>query len=311
MRAVVMIDDSTGPRLAETPEPAPGPGEVKVRVRASSLNGFDALLAAGTLKNMYEHRFPLALGKDFAGTVVDVGAGVTDLTVGDEVFGVVSRPLPTDGGGFGEYLITDAHAGIARLPAGLDHRTAGALGLAGSAAVAAMDALALASGETVVVSGASGGVGAFVVQLAARAGASVIATATPGAATDHVRDLGARHVVDYHDDLPARVRELAPDGVTAAVHLAGDWFELAGLLTDGGRVVSLLHAGSDLAAGRAITATAVMATPSRPVLDRLATEATTGRLRVPISRTLRLDDVPAALGAFGTGSLGKVAVAVS
>jgi len=122
---------------------------------------------------------------------------------------------------------------------------AGALGLAGTAALDAVQAVAPRSGEAVLISGATGGVGAIAIQYAVAAGARVIATAQPGPEADFVRDLGADHVVDYTGDLAAQVRAVAPDGVAAAVHLAGDGAQVAGLLADGGRMASTLGYGPD------------------------------------------------------------------
>ena len=103
MRAMAIDDFGAAPALTDLPEPRPGPGEVLVRVRASSLNGFDAAVAAGMLQGAMEHRFPVVLGKDFAGTVDAVGDGAARFAVGDEVFGVVMKPVVGDGA-FGEYL---------------------------------------------------------------------------------------------------------------------------------------------------------------------------------------------------------------
>jgi NADPH:quinone reductase-like Zn-dependent oxidoreductase len=311
MRAVVVDGYGATPQVREIPEPVPAAGEVKVRVRASSVNGFDVGLAAGVLKGRYEHRFPVILGKDFAGTVEAVGVGVFDYTVGDEVFGVVTKAVITDGGGFGEYLTHAAGIGIARIPAGLDYSTAGVLGLAGAAAIRSVEAIGPASGETVLVSGATGGVGGYVVQLAAASGATVIATATPGVEADHVRALGAHHAVDYHRDLADQVRRIAPAGVDAVVHLAGDGLALAKLLTDGGRIASTRHLDPGQLANRNVTVTAVMANPDQGLLARLATAAAAGQLRAPVARTYRLDEVPTALADFSKGTLGKLAVSVS
>ena len=103
MRAIAVNDYGAPPVLTDVTQPAPGPGEVLVRVRASSINGFDAAVAAGMLKGMMEHRFPVVLGKDFAGTVEALGEGASRFAVGDEVFGVVMKPYLGDGG-LGEYL---------------------------------------------------------------------------------------------------------------------------------------------------------------------------------------------------------------
>ena len=308
MRAIAVDDFGATPALRELPEPEPGPGEVLVRVQASSINGFDLAVAGGRLKGLMEHRFPVVLGKDFAGTVEAVGEGVTGFTAGQQVFGVVMKPELGDGA-FGQYVAV-GEGFVTRIPAGLDLAVAGALGLTGTAAVTSVDAVNPAAGETVLVAGATGGVGAHAVQLAAARGAEVVATARPGEEAELVRALGAAHTVDYTGDVPAAVRSLRPDGVHAVVHLAGDGLQLAELLVPGGRIASTLGLGPDQLADRDVTATAVMAAPRAAILDRLAADVVAGRLRVPVTRTYGLAEVPQALGDFAAGALGKFAVAI-
>ncbi len=304
MRAVLLTEPGAGPTLAELPTPRPGAGEVLVRVRASSVNGFDTAVAAGYLAGMMEHRFPVVLGKDYAGTVEAVGEGVAGFAVGDRVFGVVTKPFLGDGG-FGDYVVVGDQVGLARIPDGLDVTTAGVLGLAGTAAVDAIAALGLQPGETVLISGATGGVGAIAVQYAAAAGARVIATARAGEEADFVRGLGAAEVVDHTGDLAGAVRALSPEGVDAAVHLAGDAAVLLGLLAEKGRLASTLGPQEHPAA------IPVMAHPSQSTLDRLAADAAAGTITVPVSRTYSLPDVPAAFADFATGTLGKLAITVA
>src|SRR2546429_1510632 len=98
MRAVVVSEPGAKPAPTDVPTPQPGAGEVLVRVQASSVNGFDLSVAAGHVVGMMEHRYPLVLGKDFAGTVEAVGDAVTRFAVGDTVFGVVTKPYLGDGG---------------------------------------------------------------------------------------------------------------------------------------------------------------------------------------------------------------------
>ena len=167
MRALVLTDFGTAPELTDLDLPEPAEGEVRVRVHAASVNGFDIAVANSYLKGMMEHRFPVVLGKDFAGTVDAVGPGVTDYQVGDRVFGAVTKPYLGDGS-FAEYVTVPTAVGIAALPESIDFVTGAALGLAGSAAIAAVDAADLQPGQTVLVAGATGGVGNQVVQLAAQ-----------------------------------------------------------------------------------------------------------------------------------------------
>jgi NADPH:quinone reductase len=259
MKAIAIDGFGAPPSLHDLPVPEPGEGEVLVRVRASSVNGFDVSVAGGHLKGIMEHHFPVVLGRDFAGTVEAAGPGVPSLRPGEAVFGVVTKAALGDGA-FGEY-VTAPVAHTARVPAGLDLAAAGALGLAGTAALAAVDAVAPLPGETVLVSGATGGVGAFVVQLAAASGAYVISTARPGEDEAYFRDLGAHHTVDYTGDVPAAVAALLPEGIHAVVHLAGDGLELADLLVPGGRIASTLGLLPDQLAGRAVQAKPVTAVP--------------------------------------------------
>ena len=226
---------------------------------------------------------------------------------GEVVFGVVIKAALGDGA-FGEY-VTAPEAYTARVPAGLDLTVAGALGLAGTAALAAVDAVAPLPGETVLISGATGGVGGFAVQLAAARGAYVVATARPGEDDAYLRDLGAHHTVDFTGDAPAAVAALRSGGIHAVVHLAGDGLELADLLVPGGRIASTLGLSADQLNGRAVQATPVLALPASRTLGRLAADALYSQLSVPVQRTYVLADVPRALADFAAGTRGKLASA--
>ncbi|MBE1563837.1 NADP-dependent oxidoreductase [Nonomuraea africana] len=308
MRAVAFAAFGAAPEVTELPAPEPGPGEVLVQVRASSVNGFDLGVLGGFLQGVYEYEFPVVIGKDFAGVVAAVGEGVTEVAVGDGVFGVVMRPTLGQGG-FAEYVAVPQGYGLARLPEGLDHARAGVLGLAGTAALNAVDAVAPVAGETVLISGATGGVGALAIQLAAARGATVIATARPGAEAEFVAGLGAAHAVD-HADLTAGVRAVAPGGVAAALHLAGDGTAVAGLLAKGGRFASTVHFTPEDAGERDLKVTTVMADPNPATLAMLADEVVAGRLRVPVAKVYPLEEAPRAIADFTGGTLGKLAVSI-
>jgi NADPH:quinone reductase-like Zn-dependent oxidoreductase len=310
MRAIAIQSFETGPELVDLPVPEPGAGEVLVEVRCASLNGFDMAVAAGMLQGMMEHRFPIVLGKDYAGTVAAVGENVSSVGVGDDVFGVLMRDYVGDGT-LADYVVVPEGIGLTRIAPGLDPHVAGALGLVGAAAVASTEAIALSSGETVLISGATGGVGACAIQLARARGAEVIATARPGEEAEFVKSLGATHTVDYTGDVSAQVRSIRPEGVDAAVHLAGDGQELAGLVARGGRLASTLGFGPDELGDEELQVTAVVATPTAEVLDRLAADAAAGRLQIPVQRTYRLEDVPQAISDFSQGTLGKLAVTIT
>ena len=196
MRAFTLDSFDVPPGLRDDlPEPHPGDTELLVRVRASSVNPVDAFIAAGALKGMAEYAFPVTLGRDFAGVVEQIGAGVSGHSVGDEVFGFVLHANPTVRDGSWAELIAVAANNAAAKPGNVDFAQAGAAPLAAITAIAALDALAPTVDETVLVVGATGGVGTFFVQLAAAAGANVVA---PALSEDHdyLRGIGAGELLD-------------------------------------------------------------------------------------------------------------------
>jgi len=303
MRAMAIDNFGTAPTLHDLPTPVPGEGEIRVRVLAASVNGFDLAVVGGLLRGLMPYAFPIVVGKDFAGTVDVVGPGVTDVAVGDVVFGVLMKPELGDGT-FAD-LVTVPAENIAPIPAGVDPVSAAASALAGTAALAAVDAISPAKGERVLVAGATGGVGAFAVQMASERGACVIATARPGAEEAFVRSLGADETVDRRGNA---LMALRPDGVHSVVHLAGDPLELTEVVDPGGRFASTLGFGAE--EGDPYVS-AVMATPNRITLDRLAVDLAAGRLVAPVQRTYTLDQVPQALSDFADGKLGKLVVRVA
>ena len=165
------IEKFGGPEVltyGDLPDPVAGPGQVVVDVVAASVNGADPKVRAGEYK---QTKFPLILGRDFSGKVSAVGAGVTDLKVGDEVFGVLETGRD---GTYCEKLAVGANV-VAKKPAGLSHVDAAAMALTGLTAICAVEnSLQLKSGETILIQGGAGGVAAFAIQLAKHIGARVI-----------------------------------------------------------------------------------------------------------------------------------------
>ncbi len=309
MRAVGLTEHGAHPRVLELPVPEPVEGELRVRVRAASVNGFDLAVVSGRLKGMMEHRVPVVLGKDFAGTVDAVSTGVTGYTPGDRVFGVVIKPYLGDGS-FAEYVTVHASTGIAMLPQAVDFPEGGALGLAGAAAIAAVDAAGLDTGKTVLIAGATGGVGNQVIQLAATAGARVIATVHSTAEKVLVNTLGAAEVVYYMEDIATQVLAVHPGGVDAVVHLAGAPAPLLSALRPGGRFVSTILGSPDQLPSERAEVVPVHAEPTRAILERLAEYQASGRTRVMIQRSYTLDEAPAALTDFARGTLGKLGIVI-
>jgi NADPH:quinone reductase len=306
MRAFVLTAFGAQAELTDIEVPEPIEGEVRVRVHAASVNGFDLAVANGYAKDMMEHRFPVVLGKDFAGVVDAVGAGVADYQEGDRVFGVVTKPYLGDGS-FAEYVTVPTEVGLAKLPESLDFSTGAALGLAGATALQSFDAADVAAGETVLVIGATGGVGNHVVQLAKNAGAKVVATAAADQERSLVTDLGADATVDYTGELVGAVRDTHPDGVDVVFHFAGDPGQAASLVRPGGRFVSTLVQPGQLEVENVIVH-AIYTNPDQATLTRLAGHAAEGTTRTTVQDTYALDQAPEALAAFTGGTLGKVVI---
>ncbi len=309
-------------KLSDLPVPQPAPGELRVRVRAVGLNPVDAWLALGGGEP--EWVWPHVLGLDIAGVVDAVGPGVTDWRPGDRVcnHGDLRRR-----GGLAESVLIDAVT-AARVPDGVDFVPAAALPCAGMTAYqAVVRRLHAQPGETILVTAAAGGVGGFAVQLAARAGARVIGTAS-AANHGHVRALGASEVIDYRvEDVAARVRELTQGrGVDGVVDTLGaeSATENLKLLAHGGGVAcvagradltavppfTIAPSGHEIALGAAhahgdLVARRHLSEDLTELLQLLGE----GRLDPMVSRVLALEDAPAALGELaGRHVSGKLVV---
>jgi NADPH:quinone reductase-like Zn-dependent oxidoreductase len=292
----------------DLPDPTPADNGVLVRVHASSVNPVDNSIAAGMLAQMgIEYEYPVTLGRDYAGVVEQVGSGVSDYKPGDEVFGFLLHANPTARDGSWAELVTVTEAlSIGRVPDGLDLATAGAAPLAGITALALIDALEISDGDVVLIAGATGGVGSIATQLAARAGARVVAPALD-VDEQFLTDLGVTDVVARDGDVAELVRERYPDGVDALIDLvnyAPGTYESA--LKDGGRVASSTGAAGD-GHGRSN----VMASPTRDNLERLGGLLADGSVRIPVQRTYDLAQAPEALAALpAEHTQGKLAIKV-
>jgi NADPH:quinone reductase-like Zn-dependent oxidoreductase len=183
--------------LAEVPDPVAGPGEVVVDIHAASVNAADyKVRLGGGAYGSSGVKLPHILGRDFSGVVSAVGPGVTDLRVGDPVFGVCDQGIE---GAYAEKIAIKA-AIVAKKPARLGHAEAAAMALTGLTALWALeDTAKLKAGETILIQGGAGGVAGFAIQLAKHLGATVLTTASAHN-HDYVRGLGADRVVDYNKE---------------------------------------------------------------------------------------------------------------
>lgn len=271
--------------VVDVERPTPGPGEALVRVKAAGINPGEASIRKGLLHERWPSTFPSGEGSDLAGVVEEVGPGVEQFTVGDEVLGWSDQRSS-----HAELVAVPADQ-LIRKPAGVSWEAAGALYVAGATAWAAVRAVSVSSGDTVVVSGAAGGVGSLAVQLCVRAGA---ATVIGLASERHHEWLRAHGVtpVTYGEGVADRIREAAAGTVDAFIDTYGGGYvqiaiEELGVAPD--RVDTIIDWE---AAGKYGAKTdGSMVGTSTEVMSELADLIDRGELEVPIANTYRLEDV--------------------
>ncbi|MGH3097471.1 MAG: NADP-dependent oxidoreductase [Streptosporangiales bacterium] len=286
MSRAVIYETFGGPEvleLQEVSEPHAGPGEVRVRVRAAGLNPMDWLLASTPeAADQFGITVPSGFGYDFAGAVDEVGDGTTGFAVGDHVYGGALGRAVAD------FVVVKASPeALWHTPEGVSDKVASTLAVAGSTAAAALAAVDLHSGDTVLIGGAAGGVGVLAVQLATLAGARVIGTASEGT-FEFLRQFDAEPV-SYGPGLADRVRTLASGGVTAATDLFGTETAAAALaLGVPPERISTIAAGPNPPGGVRATG-GVDAAPD--ALERITDAILAGTITVPITATFPIEQI--------------------
>lgn len=298
MRAVE-VTEAGGPevlRVVDQPDPVAGAGTLLVRVRAATINPTDLAARAGHTRA--DVRPPYVLGWDFAGEVVEVGAGVAEFQVGDRVAGMV--PWYTSGGRVGAYA---THVAVraewaALVPGNLDLVRAATVPLNGLTATQGLDLLDVPDGGDLLVTGVSGAVGAFAAQLASQGGLGVTAMCSPGDER-WAQATGAAHVLPGRDKAPTngrftRVFDAVPLGLS-----------LAPAVADGGRVVSTRPVPP--VEGRQVEQSVVLVRPDQKTLRDLLAKAADGGLATRVAEELPLADAARAHALAEAGGLrGKV-----
>src|SRR5262245_55387459 len=271
----------------DLPDPAAGAGQVVVDIVAASVNGADPKVALGDYK---QTQFPLILGRDFSGKVSAVGSGVTDLKVGDEVFGVLETGRD---GTYCEKIAVGA-AVVGRKPAGLSHVDAVAVALTGLTAICAVeDTLKLKSGETILIQGGAGGVASFAIQLAKSLGARVVSTASTGN-VDYVKSLGADEVIDYSKTDFTKVLK----GIDAVFETVGGDVATRSfaVLKPAGRAAFIASGAQAPKPERSdVTALRPAVPRTRAHMERIAKLMTSGAVKPPHVTTYDLKDAQKAL----------------
>ena len=299
--------------IHDLPVPEPDEGQVRVRVAVAGVNPFDNAVIQGYLKDVMEHRFPLVPGMDAAGSIDAVGAGVSAWSAGDDVFGAVGK-MYLGGGTLAEFVTMSAGT-IAGRPSAIERAVAAAIPTAGVTALIIADALALVEGHTVVAVGATGGVGTYFVQLAAKRGARVVAVCS-GENADYARRLGAEDVIDYTSgDVADAVRSRYPDGIDAIADMHGDkdgLTRLAGQVRSGGHVASAVGAAdAEALGGRGVEGANIQGRVTTESLEALSRMLAGGEIVAPEIRSFPLAEAADALAAVATSHVrGKIVVTV-
>jgi len=300
MRAITVNEYGAAPALTEMPDPQPGPGQLLIKTEAAGMNPMDRTIANGGWKEAMPASFPLILGADLAGVIEAVGEGAGKFLPGDEVFGqLLIAPLGT-AGTYAEYVAVTEDAPLARLPKGLEPSIAAALPTAGVTALEIVESLEPLTGRTALMVGAAGGVGSFATQLAANAGAQVIAVA-PAGAEDRMRDYGAAETLDRTEtSVLDTVQRTHPQGIDVLIDVASDadgFAPLAALVRRGGTALTTRYvADAEALASREVGGVNFRVSMSSGLLERLADAVVNGRIVVPPITRVKLDDVPALNG---------------
>jgi NADPH:quinone reductase-like Zn-dependent oxidoreductase len=285
-------------KVVDVPRPVPGAGQLLVQVKAAGINPGEAKIREGLLDARWPATFPSGEGSDLAGIVAEIGPGVSGVSVGDEVIGWTDNRASQ-----AEYVVVEAQH-LTPKPSGVPWEVAGALFVAGATAYAAVRAVSLTEGDTVVVSGAAGGVGSLAVQLARRPDATVIGLASQA----NFQWLAGHGVIPvaYGDGVAHRIR-LAAGKVDAFIDTFGaDYVQLAlELGVEASRIDTI--ANFEAVARYGVKGDGNGAGASASVLAELAGLIAAGELEVPIAATFPLDQVQDAYRQLATGHiLGKI-----
>lgn len=297
------IRSAGGPEVVELLDvetPHAGPGHIRVRVKAAGIQPFDCAVRRGLTIPGQDTSFPRKIGNDFAGFVDQVGEGVTGFSIGSEVLGWALLASHA------EYVVVPAEHAVIK-PAGMPWEIAGAFSASAQTAYTAIEQLKVEAGDTVLVHAAAGGVGTVAVQLVTILGATAVGTASPRN-HDYLRSLGA-HPVAYGDGLVERVRNLVPNGVTAALDCIGGSALDASLelVTDRSRIGTV----TDFGRAGELGILAISTQRSAERLKRLTDWYAEGKLHIEISHTFPLDQAAEAHRHMETGHVrGKIAIIV-
>ena len=297
MKAVV-VHQYGGPevlKFEDYPDPVPGPGEVLVRVAATSVNPIDYKRRAGLTKDFYPLTFPGLIGVDLAGTIMKGGPGVEGFSVGDKVFAMADNT-------YAELCVVKA-AMLAKIPMGLDLIQAAALPLVTITGNQLMSATGIKAGQTVMVVGAVGNVGRSAVFTAKQRGATVIAGVLKRQ-IDEAKTVGADQVVPTDDD--TAIASLSPLDAIADTVGGRTAEKLIAKVKVGGVYASVVEAPQNAAKYPSVRMAHVFSKFDRKTLESMAEAVRDGKLVIPISQKLPLNEAAEAQAEAEKGGIGKI-----
>jgi len=316
MKAVAISAFRATPAVIDLPKPQLRPGTLLIRVSAAGMNPFDWKMIDGILDGHMPHQFPMIIGVDGAGVVEAVGEGVTRFKPGDKIFGQFIHS-PIGEGSYAEYAIVPEKAAISHAPSSIPLETAAAVPTSGMTAQQLLEHAGLQKGQTLLIVGATGGVGSFAVQMAAAAGLNVIATAGSDAAAARIQGLGATAVIDYKKaSVTEQVKAAYPNGIDGLIDLMSnkeDFNAHIALVKEGGAAFTTAIVADDNALKARHLKGGNFETKSTPAsLDKLTALIDAGKLKVPAETIISLEEVPAALAQSRQGrGKGKTVIKIS
>ena len=299
MKAIV-VHQYGGPevlRFEDYPDPVAGSGQVLVRVAAASVNPIDYKRRAGLTKDFYPIHFPGLIGVDMAGTVLKIGPGVEDFSVGDQVFAMADNT-------YAELCVVNA-AVLAKIPKGLDLIRAAALPLATTTGNQLLSATGIKAGQTVLVVGAVGNVGRSAVFTAKDRGAAVIAGVLKRQLQiDEAKTIGTDQLVATDDD--TAIANLPPLAAVADAVGGRTAEKLIAKVKPGGVYASVVEAPQNAAKYPSVKLAHVFSKFDRKTLEFMAEAVRDGKLVIPISQKLPLSEAAEAQAAAEKGGIGKI-----
>jgi len=297
--------------LHTLPVPTVDAGEVLIRVEVAGVGVWDAMERSGWAASFSQHPFPRVLGWECAGVVAAVGEGALRFSVGDRVY--AQAFMNAKGGCYAEYVAVSEQT-VAPVPDGFDFEVAGGLVIAGATALRNLEALQTGDGNTLMLWGASGGVGHVALQLAKRLGARVFAIASGADGVELCQQLGADEAIDgKSDDVAERARAFAPDGFDHAfVLVPGEAMQSSlGLVRQGGIISYPNGVRPEPIAPNGVELKQANAYSDPMLFDQLNKLASIGDFQVHIAQTFPLEEAAQAQEAMNTHYLGKIVLRLS